>query len=138
MLRAWQDVIVKWQLVPDDLPADESADPMGSHRGRSALLAGKLDTAQTEFESAVAAVELAHSQWEVVARSYGTARPAGGLAALLVKVGYAQVKIGRERAAAAIGVLEHLVAERPDDPVLRYYLASAWYSVAEQCRARTA
>jgi tetratricopeptide (TPR) repeat protein len=149
MLRAWQDVIVKWQLLPDDLPADEPADPMGSHRGRSALLAGKLDTASAEFETAVAAdehpldrvglgdVHLARGRWELAARNYSAALAAGGLAALLAKVGLAQVQIGQERAAAAIADLEHLVADRPADPVLRYYLASAWYSVAEQCRART-
>lgn len=149
MLRAWQDVIVKWRLVPDDLPADEPADSMGSHRGRSALLAGKLDTASAEFESAMAAnehpldrvglgdVHLARGRWELAERNYGAALVAGGLAALLAKVGLAQVQIGREHAAAAIADLEHLVADRPSDPVLRYYLASAWYSVAEQCRART-
>ncbi|OLF08206.1 hypothetical protein BLA60_24785 [Actinophytocola xinjiangensis] len=45
--------------------------------------------------------------------------------------------VGQDRAAAAVADLENLVADRPADPVLRYYLASTWFSVAEQCRART-
>lgn len=149
MLRAWQDVIVKWQLVPDDLPADQPAARQHADRGRSALVEGNLDDALAEFRAAanmrdhpldrvgIGDVHLARGQWQVAEECYQKALPAGGNGALLAKLGLAQVQIGAGRAAGAIADLEHLVADRPDDPTLRYYLASAWFSVAEQCRART-
>ncbi len=42
------------------------------------------------------------------------------------------------KAQDAVTDLERMVANRPGDPVLRYYLASTWCSVAEQCRSQTA
>lgn len=149
MLRAWQDVIVKWQLVPDDLPAGQPAARQHADRARSALVGGQLDTAMVEFKTAVSLrdhpldrvglgdVHLARGRWRQAAESYQRALAAGGVAALLAKVGLAQVLIGEGRAASAIADLEHLVSDRPQDATLRYYLASAWYSVAEQSRART-
>lgn len=150
MLRAWQDVIVKWQLVPDDQPVDQPEARLHADRGRSALVAGRLDEALGEFEAAaemrddpldrvgVGDVFLARGGWRDAEENYRAALHSGGLGALLGQLGLAQVKIGQGKAAGAVADLELLVADRPQDPTLRYYLASAWYSAAEQCRARTA
>ncbi len=149
MLRTWQDVIVKWRLVPDDLPGEDSVGRAHADLARSALLGGRLDEALRHFETAarlrddpldhvgVADVHLARGQWGAADEAYRRALHAGGVPAVMAKLGIGQVLIGEGRAAAAIADLEHLVADRPDDPVLRYYLASAWYSVAEQSRSRT-
>jgi tetratricopeptide (TPR) repeat protein len=150
MLRAWQDVIVKWQLVPDDQPVDQPDGRLHANRGRSALVAGRLDEALAEFEAAASLrrdpldrvgagdVHLARGGWRSATEHYEAALTAGGLGALLAKLGLAQVKIGQGQAAGAVADLELLVADRPSDPTLRYSLASAWYSAAEQCRSRTA
>jgi tetratricopeptide (TPR) repeat protein len=149
MLRAWQDVIVKWQLVPDDQPVEAPAAARHAERGRSALVAGRLDDALAEFEAAaalrddpldrvgIADVYLARGGWRVAEENYRAALRCGGLGALLAQLGLAQVKIGQGQAAGAVADLELLVADRPADPTLRHYLASAWYSAAEQCRSRT-
>jgi tetratricopeptide (TPR) repeat protein len=150
MLRAWQDVIVKWQLLPDDQPVHEPEARQHTRRGRSALVAGRLDEALAEFEAAASLrpdpldrvgagdVYLARGNWRTAEENYHMALLAGGVGALLAKVGLSQVKIGQGNAAGAVADLELLVADRPGDPTLRYYLASAWYSAAEQCRSRTA
>jgi tetratricopeptide (TPR) repeat protein len=150
MLRAWQDVIVKWRLVPDDLPAGEQQARRHADLARSALLDGKLDTAFEEFCAAarlrddpldqvgMGDVLLARGRWRQADEHYQRALLAGGLAGLMARLGITQVLVGEGRAAAAVADLENLVADRPADPTLRYYLASAWFSVAEQCRARTA
>lgn len=150
MLRTWQDVIVKWQLVPDDQPVDQPDARLHADRGRSALVTGRLDEALAEFEAAAALradpldrvgvgdVYLARGGWQSAEENYQAALPSGGLAALLAQVGLALVKIGQGQAASAVADLELLVADRPSDPTLRYYLASAWFSAADQCRSRTA
>jgi tetratricopeptide (TPR) repeat protein len=150
MLRAWQDVIVKWRLLPNDLLADQQEAGQHTHRGRSALLCGRLDEALAEFEAAaslrpdpldrvgVGDVFLARGGWRSAEENYRAALPSGGVGALLAKLGLALVQVGKGNAAGAVVDLELLVADRPNDPTLRYYLASAWYSAAEQCRARTA
>jgi tetratricopeptide (TPR) repeat protein len=150
MLRAWQDVIVKWRLLPYDQPADQPEARRHTHRGRSALVAGRLDEALAEFEAAASLrpdpldrvgmgdVFLARGGWRTAEENYRAALLAGGVGALLAKLGLAQVKIGQGNAAGAVADLELLVADRPSDPVLRHHLASAWYSAAEQCRSRTA
>ena len=150
MLRAWQDVIVKWRLVPDDLPGEDPAASQHAQSARSALLDGRLDEAMTEFETAarlrdhpldqvgVGDVHLARGHWRKADEHYQRALLAGGVPALLARLGITQVLVGESKATAAIADLEHLVADRPQDPTLRYYLASAWYSVAEQSRASTA
>jgi tetratricopeptide (TPR) repeat protein len=149
MLRAWQDVIVKWRLVPDDQPVDRPEGLPHTDRGRSALVAGRLDEALAEFEAAAGLgmdpldrvgmgdIFLARGGWRAAEEHYRAALAGGGVGALLARLGLAQVKIGQGQAASAVADLELLVADRPDDPTLRYYLASAWYSAAEQCRART-
>lgn len=150
MLRTWQDVIVKWRLLPDDQPVDQREARLHTHRGRSALVHGRLDEALAEFEAAssmrpdpldrvgVGDVHLARGGWRTAEENYRAALPGGGVGALLAQLGLALVKIGRGNAAGAVADLELLVADRPDDPTLCYYLASAWYSAAEQCRSRTA
>jgi tetratricopeptide (TPR) repeat protein len=150
MLRAWQDVIAKWRLVPDDLPEEESTGRVHADSARSALLDGRLDEALEDFEKAtrsrdhpldqvgIGDVYLARGRWREADEHYQRALLAGGVAALLAKLGISQVMIGEGRAAGSIADLEHLVADRPNDPTLRYYLASAWYSVADQSRSRTA
>jgi tetratricopeptide (TPR) repeat protein len=149
MLRAWQDVVVKWRLAPDDLSAESSVGSTHADLARSALLDGHLDDAHRHFQTAarlrqdpldqvgLGDVCLARGHWQAADEHYQRALRAGGVAALLAKLGGSQVLVGAGRAAAAIADLENLVADRPDDPVLRYYLASAWYSVAEQSRSRT-
>lgn len=150
MLRAWQDVIVKWRLLPADQPSGRPQARLHTRRGRSALLAGRLDEALAEFEAAASLdsdpldrvgagdVHLARGGWRSAEEHYQAALPSGGIGALLAQVGLAQVKIGQGNAVGAVADLELLVADRPEDPTLRYYLASAWYSAAEQCRSRTA
>jgi len=150
MLRAWQDVIVKWRLLPDDQPADQPDARRHTRRGRSALVSGRLDEALAEFEAGaslradpldrvgVGDVYLARGGWRTAEENYRLALPSGGIGALLAQVGLAQVKIGQGNAAGAVADLELLVADRPTDPTLRYYLASAWFSAAEQCRSSTA
>lgn len=149
MLRAWQDVIVKWRLVPDDLPGGAPAGREQADAARSALLAGRLDAAFHGYTEAIGLrddpldqvglgdVLLARGRWRLADEHYRRALAHGGLAGLLARLGLTQVLIGEDRAAAAVADLENLVADRPTDPILRYYLASAWFSVAEQCRART-
>jgi len=146
MLRAWQDVINKWRLVPDAVPDEPAA---YAERARSALVSGDLDVALREFSAAEALrdhpldsvgigdVHLARGAWAAADEHYRKALDSGGLGALMAKLGMAQVLIGRGMAAAAVADLELLVADRPDDEVLRHYLASAWFSAAEQCRAHT-
>ena len=150
MLRAWQDVIVKWRLLPDDQPVDRDEATLHTHRGRSALVDGRLDQALAEFDAAatlrpdpldrvgVGDVHLARGSWRTAEENYRAALLSGGVGALLAQLGLAQVEIGRGNAAAAVTDLELLVADRPHDATLRFYLASAWYSAAEQCRSRTA
>jgi tetratricopeptide (TPR) repeat protein len=150
MLRTWQDVIVKWRLLPEDLPAAPEDAMRHTNRGRSALVDGRLDEALAEFEAAasmrpdplnrvgVGDVFLARGAWRTAEENYRVALLGGGVGALLAQVGLALVQIGKGNAAGAVADLELLVADRPEDPTLRYYLASAWFSAAEQCRSRTA
>jgi hypothetical protein len=150
MLRSWQDVIVKWRLVPHDLHGNGPQAREHADVARSALLDGNLDTAFDEFATAarlrdhpldqvgLGDVHLARGKWRLADEHYQRALGAGGLAGLLARLGITQFMVGEGRAAGAIADLEHLVADRPSDPTLRYYLASAWFSVAEQCRAKTA
>ena len=150
MLRTWQDVIVKWRLLPEDQPVDQREARLHTHRGRSALVHGRLDEALAEFEAAasmgpdpldrvgVGDVYLARGGWRTAEENYRAALTGGGVGALLAQLGLALVKIGRGNAAGAVADLELLVADRPEDPTLRYYLASAWFSAAEQCRSRPA
>lgn len=150
MLRSWQDVIVKWRLLPDDHIVDDAQAGTHTYRGWSALVDGRLDEALAEFEAAatlrpdpldrvgVGDVHLARGSWRTAEENYRAALLSGGVGALLAQLGLAQVEIGRNNASGAVTDLELLVADRPDDPILRYYLASAWFSAAEQCRSRTA
>lgn len=154
MLRSWQDVVSKWQLVPEG-PGDEPDEAtLRFHRARSALVDGRLDESLRDFQAAAALrdhphdhvgigdVHLARGRWQLAEDCYrralatdpaDPADPADPLA----RLGLSQVLVARGRAAAAVPELERMVADRPDDPVLRYYLASTWCSVAEQCRSRT-
>lgn len=143
-------MIVKWRLVPDDPAGKDPRALQHAEAARSALFDGRLDDALREFETAarrrdhpldqvgIGDVHLARGLWRKADDHYQRALLAGGVPALLARLGITQVLIGEGRAVGAIADLEHLVADRPQDPTLRYYLASAWYSVAEQSRARTA
>jgi tetratricopeptide (TPR) repeat protein len=149
MLRAWQDVICKWQLVPDDSPEEPSDAQRCFHTARSALVRGQLDEALAAYERAaelrehphdqvgIGDVHLARGRWQLAAEHYRRALDADG-ADLLALLGMSQVLVAEGNAASAVPDLEQLLADRPDDPVLRYYLASTWCSVAEQCRSQTA
>lgn len=148
MLRTWQDVVRKWQLVPE-VPAGERDEArFRFDRARSALVSGRLDDALRDFQAAAALrehshdqvglgdVQLARGRWQLAAECYrrALATDAGDL---LARLGQTQVLVAEGRAAAALPELERMLAEAPEDPVLRYYLASTWCSVAEQCRSRT-
>jgi tetratricopeptide (TPR) repeat protein len=148
MLRAWQDVISKWRLVPDE-PAEGPPEAVECFdRARSALVDGRLDDALADFERAatlrehphdrvgIGDVHLARGRWEQAAEHYRLALAADG-DDLLARLGTSQVLVAEGNAAGAVPELERLVAGRPDDKVLRYYLASTWCSVAEQCRSQT-
>ncbi|MCG8920120.1 hypothetical protein L6E12_30550 [Actinokineospora sp. PR83] len=163
MLRTWQDVIAKWRLLPDGddgsddgggeragatpRPAADDPGPQAFHRGRSALLGGRLDDALTEFGRAARArahphdhvglgdVALARGQVRSAVLSYRTAlelAPGDRLALL----GLSQARVAGGDAEAAAAELEQAFGTEAD-PVLRYYLASTWCSVADQVRGRT-
>lgn len=155
MLRSWQDVVTKWRDEPQDWPVGDPDDPAavmsgqvsGLHRGRVALLDGRLDDAWREFDVAASDAQpraevglgdvyLARNQWRRAAEHYQRAldlEPGN----LLARLGLNQVRVCAGDAASAVTALEDLHAARPDDQVVRYYLASAWCSAAEQCRSRT-
>lgn len=134
----------KWRLASD---ADLGAAGGHAARGRAALLAGDLDEALREFGSAgelrvhphdevgIGDVLLARGRWRAALRRYQRAArvaPDDPLAVL----GRSQALVAGGDAGAAAEELERRYAGSTD-PVLRYYLASTWCSVAEQARART-
>lgn len=82
-------------------------------------------------------VHLARGRWQLAADCYQRALDIDN-GDLLAQLGNSQVLVARGNASAAVPDLESLVASWPDDPVVRYYLASTWCSVAEQCRSQTA
>lgn len=148
MLRSWQDVVRKWQLVPDEgIPAISPAQ-WCAQRARSALVEGRLDAAMVGFQRAVGLrtdpldlvgigdVHLARGRWQLAGEHYQRALQLDGMN-LLALLGQSQVQVAQGRAASAIPTLEHLLAVAPGDQVLRYYLASTWCSVSEQCRSQT-
>ncbi|MGW5051932.1 tetratricopeptide repeat protein [Actinokineospora sp. NPDC004072] len=144
MLRTWQDVIEKWRLAPAADPAEA-----GGHaaRGRAALVAGELDTALREFRSAgelrvhphdevgIGDVLLARGRWRAALRRYQRAARVDPQDPLPV-LGRSQALVAAGSARVAAAELEERFAGT-DDPVLRYYLASTWCSVADQARTRT-
>ncbi len=147
MLRTWQDVVAKWRLVTagDDDGPEMARD--SAQRARSALLDGRLDDAMADFERAaelrghahdevgIGDVLLARGRWQAAAKHYrraDSADPGNTLAAL----GLSQALVASGQAEAAAAELERVYGT-PTDPVLRYYLASTWCSVAEQARGRT-
>jgi tetratricopeptide (TPR) repeat protein len=148
MLRAWQDVVGKWQTAPAGPDGEPSEGRRYFDRARSELVAGRLDEALADFERAAAVrvdphdqvgigdVHLARGRWHLARCCYQRALAADG-ANRLARLGWSQLLVARGRAAEAVPELERMVAERPADPVLRYYLASTWCSVAEQCRSQT-
>lgn len=142
-------MVSKWQLVQDEA-ADAPNDARESFdRGRSALVAGRLDEALAEFERAAGLREHPHDQvgigdvfltrgrWRQAAERYQRALAIDG-SNVLARLGMATALVAKGDAQAAVAELEPMVAGRPGDRVLRYYLASAWTSVAEQCRSQTA
>jgi tetratricopeptide (TPR) repeat protein len=148
MLRAWQDVVSKWRLVADAGDGARSEAEQCFDRGRSALVEGRLDDALAEFEHAarlrwhphdqvgLGDVHLARGRTGLAAQYYRQALTIDGTDRL-AQLGSSQVLVAEGRAADAVADLELMVADHPDDPVPRYYLASTWCSVAEQCRSQT-
>jgi tetratricopeptide (TPR) repeat protein len=148
MLRTWQDVISKWQLVRDeaDGPVSEVRDCFD--RARFALVEGRLDEALAGFQRAATLrrhphdqvgmgdVHLARGHWPAAAEYYERALTIDR-ADVLARLGNSTLLVAQGRAAEAVEDLEPVVAARPDERVLRYYLASAWCSVGEQCRSQT-
>lgn len=148
MLRAWQDVVCKWRLGPNPGAAEPSEAEQCFHRARIALVAGRLDAALADFERAaglradphdhvgIGDVHLSRGRWRIAAEHFERALAVDNTN-LLALLGRSQVMVAEDKALTAIVDLERLVASRPDEPVLRYYLASTWCSVAEQCRSQT-
>ncbi len=147
MLRTWQDVIAKWQLAAGEDQQGPSAARQSLALGRSALLAGRLAEAGAAFEHAaglrahphdqvgIGDVLLARGDWRAATERYQRA------AALapddpLARLGLSQAAVAAGRAEAAARDLERDFGGSRD-PVLRYYLASTWCSVADQARSRT-
>jgi tetratricopeptide (TPR) repeat protein len=144
MLRTWQDVTEKWRLA-----AEPGLDDAGGHaaHARAALLAGDVGEAEREFQRAaelrvhahdevgLGDVLLARGRWKAALRRYQRAArvaPRDPLALL----GRSQALVVGGEAKAAAGELEGWFSGTAD-PVLRYYLASTWCSVADQARTRT-
>ena len=141
-------MVGKWQLVPDGAtePPDEARELFD--RARFALVAGRLDEALANFERAAALrkhphdqvgigdVHLARGRWQLAAEHYQRALAVDG-SDLPARLGMAMTLVADGSAEAAVTELEPMVAAAPGDRVLRYYLASAWCSVAEQCRSQT-
>lgn len=117
-------------------------------RARSALVEGRLDESLADFQEAarlrvhphdqvgMGDVHLARGRWRTAAEHYERAL-AIDRTDELAQLGRATVLVAQGAAKAAVEELEPMLAGRPGDPVLRYYLASAWCSVAEQCRSQT-
>ncbi|HVK19823.1 MAG TPA: tetratricopeptide repeat protein [Actinokineospora sp.] len=148
MLRSWQDVIEKWQLLPLDAVMGPPGPRAIFDGARSALLAGRLDEAMAGFvraaelraspydEVGIGDVLLARGRWRAAARRYAAAQ-ARDPANIMAHLGLAQARVAAGDAAGAAADLEDRFGGSPD-PVLRYYLASTWCSVSEQVRSRTA
>jgi tetratricopeptide (TPR) repeat protein len=149
MLRSWQDVVAKWKLLPGGGWVDPSGAQHEFDRARYALVAGRLDEAKAGFEAAAAArrhpldhvgigdVHLARGRWREAARQYRYALDADPQQRL-AQLGMAAARIAGGDAEGAVRDLERMLEAAPTDRVLRYYVASGWCSVAEQCRSRTA
>jgi tetratricopeptide (TPR) repeat protein len=148
MLRAWQDVVSKWQLVQDEAAGEPGDARESFDRGRFALIEGHLEDAVAHFERVaslrrhphdqvgIGDVYLTRGRWRQAADCYQRAL-AIDASDVLARLGMATVLVAKGDAQAAVAELEPMVAARPSDRVLRYYLASAWTSVAEQCRSQT-
>jgi Tetratricopeptide repeat len=149
MLRAWQDVVRKWQMtVPGDGAGDLTEAQQCSRSARLDLVEGRLDAALVAFERAaslrghphdlvgIGDVHLARGRWQLAAEHYQRALQIDRVDPL-AQLGNSQVLVAQGKATSAIPQLEQMVAASPGDLVLRYYLASTWCSVAEQCRGQT-
>lgn len=141
-------MICKWQLHEDGPSEDPSEAEEAFERARFALVEGRLDESQKEFERAaelrehpldqvgIGDVHLARGRWQLAAECYQRALMIDE-ANVLAQLGASQVLVAEGKAASAVSELERMLADKPDDAVLRYYLASTWCSVAEQCRSQT-
>ena len=152
MLRSWQDVVAKWQLVPR--PASEAAQDGSDQAGKvfgealDALEDGRLDEALRQFEAAaqlrdhhldqigIGDVYLARGGLRLALVHYRKAMAAAPTDELTV-IAVSQLRVAAGEAASAVDELEKLVQADPGDPVARYYLASTLFSVTEQVRSQT-
>lgn len=152
MLRSWQDVVAKWQLVPRAASeaaqeSPEQADKVFSE-ALGALEDGRLDDALRHFETAaqlrehhldqigIGDVYLARGGLRLALVHYRKAVEAAPTDELTV-IAVSQLRVAAGEAASAVDGLEKLVEADPDDSVARYYLASTLYSVTEQVRSQT-
>ncbi|MGH3623586.1 MAG: tetratricopeptide repeat protein [Sciscionella sp.] len=148
-------IVAKWQLTTDlgdQLDADgQLVTGDSSHesfdRAWAALLTGRLDEAESEFESSATSrgaaqdfvgwgdVFATRGNWQRAAELYEQAlrtAPDDPVA----RVGMAQAMVATGRAEIAVAKLERLVGER-DDRLCRHYLASALWSWTTQARSMT-
>ncbi|TDP97728.1 tetratricopeptide repeat protein [Labedaea rhizosphaerae] len=152
MLRSWQDVVAKWQLVPRAASKAAQEGPCEADKvfgeALDALEDGRLDEALRQFEAAaqlrdhhldqigIGDVYLARGGLRLALVHYRKAVEAAPTDELTV-IAVSQLRVAAGEAASAVDELEKLVAAHPDDPVARYYLASTLYSVTEQVRSQT-
>ena len=142
-------MVSKWQLVQDEATEEASEARETFDRARSALVEGRLDESLANFQRAATLrqhphdqvgmgdVALARGRWRAAAEHYERALTIDRTD-LLAQLGRTTALAAQGKAAAAVEELEPMVLHRPGEPVLRFYLASAWCSVGEQCRSQTA
>jgi tetratricopeptide (TPR) repeat protein len=152
MLRSWQDVVAKWQLVPRAASKAAQDGPCEADKvfgeALDALEDGRLDEALRQFEAAaqlrdhhldqigIGDVYLARGGLRLALVHYRKAVEAAPTDELTV-IAVSQLRVAAGEAASAVDELEKLVQAYPEDPVARYYLASTLYSVTEQVRSQT-
>lgn len=141
-------MVSKWQLVQDEAADAPDEARESFDRGRFALVEGRLDDAVKHFEHSatlrrhpldqvgIGDVYLTRGRWRQATEHYQRALAIDGWD-VLARLGMATALVAKGDAQAAVTELEPMVASQPGNRVLRYYLASAWTSVAEQCRSQT-
>jgi tetratricopeptide (TPR) repeat protein len=126
----WLDPLIKWRREP--------AAP-----GREALLAGKPDEAREHFRTGSGARDLVGLGDALMLLEQNDEaithfeRAAELETSVLVECGLSQALILQGDAGRAAERLKPLLAQHPDDPVVRHHLSAAMLSTADQARSVT-